>query len=110
MKFKIIVAMLMLVFIGIVIGYNLPGSIADEYTSDTEIQRLANIVNEAIELDKFKGMCSEIDEICEDDFRDLCELSLYEIVDLNTLCEIQFENMCEDADCYCNDDYKPKIS
>jgi len=43
-------------------------------------------------------------------------LFAYELIDLNEQlkeakenCEEQMEWMCEDVDCYCNDDYVPKV-
>lgn len=54
-----------------------------------------------------KDSCSEIDEICEKDFIEMCRLSIPEIIgiDTDTWCDRIFEARCEDEDCYCNDNY-----
>ena len=51
----------------------------------------------------FPETCTEIDELCKEEFLEMCELTCPEIININKLCDGIFEARCEDADCYCND-------
>ena len=49
----------------------------------------------------FPENCPEIDELCEEDFIRMCELTCPEILNINAICDDIFEARCEDVDCYC---------
>jgi len=55
-------------------------------------------------IEQLQEMCPEIDELCEEDFLNLCELSYPEIIGKYMGYNSLPEWFCEDHDCYCEDD------